>query len=317
MTTCGQKIFASVSVMALAVTAGCGKTHGANDFDLSGPPGLAEIGNATFSGIGDQPVRLEGGLWEGKPYVKGGASRPSVGLVDHFILHGDINGDEVEESAVLLWESSGGSGTRSHLAVMGRSGKRITNLGTAVVGDRVQVISGWIIDNEVALDLVRAGPDDAACCPTERAVVSWALTTDGLARTAEQVVGTFSITDLEGPEWTLAEIGRGGPVPDGISITLTFQGDRVAGSGGCNRYFGTVTSTTPGELAFSAMGTTQMACPDPAMGAERKYLRSLARASSYSFVGGRLLLGCDTDDGPVALVFNPPRPEEEILVEGP
>ena len=36
---------------------------------------------------------------------------------------------------------------------------------------------------------------------------------------------------------------------------------------------------------------------------ERLYLNILAGASSYSFLGGRLVIGCDTDNGPVALIF--------------
>ena len=66
-----------------------------------------------------------------------------------------------------------------------------------------------------------------------------------------------------------------------------------------------VTGDVPGELVFSGMGATRMACPAPAMDLERHYLNVLAGASSYSFLGGRLVLGCETDDGPVALIFEP------------
>ena len=297
-----------VSVFVFAITFGCGKTNGNREIDFSKPPGLAEVANAKISGIGDHVVTLRDGLWEGSPYVEGGASRPKVGLVDHFILHGDLNGDEIDDSVVLLSESSGGSGSRTYLAVMSRDGRRVANLGTVMVGDRIQVISGWVAERQVVLDLVRAGPGDAACCPSERAVVSWDLVDDGLKTATEHVIGTLSLSDLEGPEWTLIELGRGRTIPDGVTTTLVFQADKVAGSGGCNRYFGSVSSTTPGTLEFSAMGTTQMACPDPAMGVERQYLRSLAKASHYGFSGGLLFLNCDTDNGTVTLLFDRPRP---------
>jgi heat shock protein HslJ len=51
------------------------------------------------------------------------------------------------------------------------------------------------------------------------------------------------------------------------------------------------------------MGTTMMACPEPGMDLERRYLHALAGGSTYSFVAGRLVIGCETDDGPVSLIF--------------
>ena len=294
---------ASACLATLMVSIGCGKEP-AVLFD--GPPRIEEISEGTFGGIGDQEVTLDEGRWEGEPYTPEGASRSTVGLVDHFALEGDMDGDGIDETAVLLWESSGGSGTRSYLAVTGRAGRKIENLGTALIGDRTQVIAGWIAENLVTLDLVRAGPTDAACCPSERAVVSWSLTAEGLTRFSEQVTGTLSLLDLEGPEWMLAELGRGNPIPDDVAITLQFQGDRVAGTGGCNRYFGSVESLAPGNLDFSGMGTTQMACPELAMGVERQFLTTLAGATGYGFFAGRLLIHCDTDDGPAALLFDLP-----------
>jgi len=125
----------------------------------------------------------------------------------------------------------------------------------------------------------------------------------GLSLVSTELTGTLSVADLQGPEWVLAELGRGQPITDGIEITLSFEEDRAAGAGGCNRYFGSVNSAEAGELRFSGMGATRMACPEPAMDLEQRYLSTLAGATSYSFLGGRLVLGCDTHDGPVALIF--------------
>ncbi len=295
-----SRVCLTVSLAALVTSIGCGKP--AEFYD--GPPRLEELADETFSGIGNRPVRLRNGKWEGKPYSPGGASRPVVGLADHFLLEGDLNGDGSDDSAVVLWENSGGSGTRSYLAVMSRSGKKIENLGTTLIGDRVQVRSGWIVDRRVILDLVRAGPADAACCPSERALVSWSLTDGGLTQLEDEVIGILSLADIEGPEWRLAEIGWGDPIPEDVEATLQFQGNKVAGTGGCNRFFGSVASESPGELEFSGMGTTQMACPESAMDVERRFLTTLARATSYGFATGRLLLTCETQDGMVVLIFD-------------
>ena len=206
---------------------------------------------------------------------------------------------------MLLWESSGGSGTRLYLAVAGRHDKHIEILATAFIGDRVQLRSGRVVGGHIGLDLIQTGPDDPACCPTQKATTTWALDPEGLALTSTEITGTLSIADLEGPEWILVELGRNQTVAEGAEITLGFQDDRVAGAGGCNRYFGTANSAAPGELRFSGMGATRMACPEEAMDLEQRYLNALAGASHYSFLAGRLVLSCDTEQGPVALIYAP------------
>ena len=276
-------------------------------------PSLEELSSATYTGIYDETFTLIEGRWEGEPFIEGGASRPSAGLVDHFALVGDLDGDGREETTVLMWESSGGSGTRLYLAVMGRGRGGIENLGTALVGDRVQVRSGRIADGRIELDVVQTGPDDAMCCPSQLATRGWILGSSGLVEGEATITGVLSLDDLGGPEWVLSELGWGEPLPDAAEITISFHDDKVTGSGGCNRYFAAVTGDTPGELVFSGMGATRMACPEPAMDLERVYLRALANASRYSFLGGRLVLGCDTDDGPVALIFTP----RESMTETP
>jgi heat shock protein HslJ len=273
--------------------------------EAGGAPTALELADATYSGVMIEPVTLTGGQWEGEPFVDGGASRPTVGLIDHFALTGDLDGDGVDEAAALLWESSGGSGTRLYLAVMGRRDENVENLGTTLIGDRVQVRSGAIVTGRITLDIVRAGPEDAACCPTQRALVTWALTEDGLAQIADETTGTLSLADLGGHEWILIELGSKQPVPEDVEISLVFQEDRVSGSSGCNTHFAAVVTLNPGELAFNGMGATRMACPEPEMDLERRYLSALAGASRYSFLAGRLALRCDTEEGSIDLLFSP------------
>jgi len=294
-------LLASLTFMAC----GFGTLDKASADSPPGAPAIGELAETTFAGIYDHPVTLDDGRWEGEPFVEEGASRPTVGLVMHFRLTGDLDGDGQEEAAVLLWESSGGSGTRLYLAATGRHNKHIENLATALIGDRVQVRTGRVSGNRVILDLIQAGPDDAACCPTQKAKKTWALDPEGLMLVSTEITGTLSVADLQGPDWVLAELGRDRPVTAGVEITLSFEDDRVAGAGGCNRYFGSVNSAAPGELRFSGMGATRMACPEPAMNLEQRYLNVLAGATSYSFLAGRLVLSCDTEGGPVALIFAP------------
>jgi heat shock protein HslJ len=280
-----------------------------------GAPTAFELAHATYTGIMDAPVTLTDGRWEGEPFVEGGASRPSVELIDNFVLTGDLNEDGFDEVAALLWESSGGSGTRLYLAVMERRDEDIENFGTTLIGDRVQVRSGTLEDGKITLDVVRAGPEDAACCPTQRASVTWALSGDGLSQIADETIGTLSLADLEGHEWVLCELGREQPLPEEVEINLVFQDDKVSGNSGCNNYFAGVVTPGPGELEFNGMGATRMACPEPVMDLERRYLSALAGASGYRFYAGRLVLTCDNDEGPQALVFTPKNSPAESPAE--
>jgi heat shock protein HslJ len=310
--------YCAMIAAALALTAACspgGAQSGPIAIDPTTAPSAAELASATYSGIFEAPITLVDGRWEGPPYADGGASRPSAGLVDHFSLTGDLDGDDRDDAAVLLWKHTGGSGTRLYLAAMGRPDGRITNLGTTLIGDRVQIRTGAIDNGQIILDLVRAGPTDAACCPTEKARVSWALDEDGLLVASEKVTGTLSLADLEGAEWILVELGRDHPVTDGSEITLRFVKDRAEGHTGCNSYFAGVTPGAAGKFGFNGMGTTRAACPESAMNLQRRYLKTLAGASTYSFLDGRLVLGCVIEGGQVALVFTPREVVKEIEIE--
>jgi heat shock protein HslJ len=265
-------------------------------------PTIEEISSATFEGILDHPVRLVDGSWEGDPVVEGGASRPAVGLIDHFLFTGDLDGDDVEETAFLLWESSGGSGTRLYLGAADRTADGSLDLRTALIGDRVQIRSGRIEGGEILLEVLRQGPGDAACCPTQWASLRYGLVGAGLRQTAAEELGTAGIADLEGVRWALLELDRAA-VPESVVITLEIRGGEVAGKAGCNGYFGQVADDGPGGLHVGELGTTMMACPEEVMETEQRYLAALSGAVAYRFLAGRLALTCETDEGMETLLF--------------
>jgi hypothetical protein len=72
------------------------------------PPSWQEAANASYAGALGAPVTLVDGLWHGAPYAEGGASAPRAGLTRDFLLSGDLDGDGAEETAVLIWTSTGG-----------------------------------------------------------------------------------------------------------------------------------------------------------------------------------------------------------------
>ena len=272
----------------------------------SDPPTLVELENASYHGIAAESIALRGGRWEGEPFVAGGASRPTIGLVSGLRVTGDLTGDGREEAAVLLWSNSGGSGTYDYVAVMGRNADgAVTNLGTAALGDRVQLRSAQITGGEIVLLLIQAGETDAACCPGQKWQRRFALQGPELVETASENLGRLSIADLAGVEWRLTDFDIGERVPDDVDITLVFNADRIGGKSACNRYNGSVVAgPMPGDLVVNEpMASTMMACPPPLDGIERRYQSSLQQLRRFSFQAGSLALHWRNDGDNGTMLF--------------
>jgi heat shock protein HslJ len=275
-------------------------------------PTEEEPANMTYTGIFEQPITLKNGRWEGEPFAPGGASRPAVGLVEDFILTGDLDGDGTDEAVVLLWETSGGSGTFDYLAVVGTRNGTPYNLGSALIGERVQVRSGRIIGNRIKLDVVEAGPDDATCCPAQKATRSWSVDATGLHVNEPKITGQQSLADLVGTAWVFRRFSTDPPLAEQPEITLAFDDERISGSSACNRYFASVKETgeLPGDLEISKIGGTRMACPEKIMALENRYLEALGHVTRYSFMAGKLALTWQKGDAMGTLLFVPQHAHE-------
>ena len=119
--------------------------------------------------------------------------------------------------------------------------------------------------------------------------------------TASSPVGAPAAS-LEGRTWRLVSIG-GHPALAGVRVTAIFDKEvsRVAGSAGCNQYFGSA-AVKETRLEVGALGSTKMFCTtDGVMEQESAYLEALARATTYQLAGTRLQLG--PAPGVVTLVF--------------
>ena len=106
---------------------------------------------------------------------------------------------------------------------------------------------------------------------------------------------------LVGPTWRVTSIS-GQPVLSGTTITAEFSTEeRVAGTSGCNRYFGSAKAES-GRISMGPFGATQMACsPDGVMTQEARYLAALEAAKGYTIRGDELRLGPTASDA--TLVF--------------
>jgi heat shock protein HslJ len=104
-----------------------------------------------------------------------------------------------------------------------------------------------------------------------------------------------------GATWRLTSIA-GRPVLASVKVTAEFgDGDRVSGSGGCNRYTGG--ASIQGErLKVGAVASTRMFCfGDDVMEQEQQYFDALSKATSFRLAGAELFLGPSPEV--VTLVF--------------
>ncbi|MGY3943150.1 META domain-containing protein [Aeromonas tecta] len=100
-----------------------------------------------------------------------------------------------------------------------------------------------------------------------------------------------TVAELQASTWQLQGAS-------GDTFTLQVAGDKVAGKGGCNRYFGGVTQQGDGVLTLGAMGATRMMCMGDLAGKENNYLQTLGKVATYQIEGKQLVLS-DANKAPL------------------
>ena len=101
-----------------------------------------------------------------------------------------------------------------------------------------------------------------------------------------------TLAELQASTWQLQGAS-------GDTFTLQVAGDKVAGKGGCNRYFGGITQQGDGVLTLGAMGSTRMMCQGDLAGKEMIYLQQLEKVATFKVSGKQLVL---SDANKVALL---------------
>ena len=281
----------SILVLALA---GCGE-QGPPPERLKPPgppptPTLEQIKSATVVGVFDQAVTLADGVYEGAPAEPGAASRPRLVLWQPTFQTGDVDGEMGSEAIVLLSSTGGGSGEFVYVAVFGVRDGALANLGTAPVGDRTRLQNLWIERGKVVMDVIEAGPNDPACCPTQVTRKTFGMDGGALKQLSSEVRGVLAVSMLSANEWTLVEMD-GQPLPPELDAPLIhFETDRVRGFAGCNRFTAPVQETAPGQIDIGAAAAEKKACPPPQMELEQKFLKQLDAVSGYGYLAGQLAL---------------------------
>jgi heat shock protein HslJ len=293
------------SLVALAI-AGCGDKAPKERLAPPGPPPtptLEQVEAATVSGVFDQAITFTDGRYEGEPVQAGAASRPTALIWEPTFHTADLDGTIGSEALVLLGSNAGGSGEFVHLAVFGMRDGALAHLATVPVGDRVRLQNLWVERGKVIMDVIEPGPNDAACCPTQVARKTFAYDDGTFKQVSSEVRGMLAVSMLGANEWTLAEID-GQPVAKDVDPPLIhFEGGKLRGFAGCNRFTASVTETKPGEIDIGAAAAEKKACPPPQMELEQKFLTQLDAVNSYSYVAGRLALTWADGDRLGTLLF--------------
>jgi hypothetical protein len=131
-------------------------------------------------------VQLKDGGYSA-PETPGSASRLEVPLAPE-IAYGVLNGEKA--AAVVLVSTPGTSGTFYDLAVVVERHGKPVNIDTAALGDRTRVKSLAIANNQVVVDMVRAGRNDPLCCPTEHTLQRFAVKDGNVVLTSTTLLGT-------------------------------------------------------------------------------------------------------------------------------
>jgi heat shock protein HslJ len=298
-------LIGSLLVLGLAA---CGQKEAAPTAAApAGPPPaptLEQVKGATISGVFDQAITFADGKYEGQPFEPGAASRPTAMIWEPMVVFGDGDGSPGNEAVVLLSSNSGGSGEFVYVAVLGVRDGKLVNLGTAPVGDRAKVRNVWLEQGRIVMDLVEAGPKDAACCPTQMARKTYAMDGGALKQSKSEALGTVTIGTLATNEWQLAQID-GQPLAAGVKPpVIHFEVSSVRGFAGCNRFTAPVKEVTPGVIDIGPAAATKMACPPEQMELEQKFLAQLDKVNGYSFMAGQLALSWQDKSAGGVLLFS-------------
>ena len=257
---------------------------------LAAPPAMEALANLSYQGIYEHPVTLTQGIYEGEPFVAGGAARPRVELLPQPAVHTDMDGDGREDAFVLLSESSGGSGSFLYLAAVTNGESGLATVGTAKIGDPVQVISLTADAGVASLEYVTTGPEEARCCPSQVIAARYGLQDGELKVLSQAERDRLSLATISEIPWQLTRLDWEEPLPDTLSVTAEIRDGQIAGFSGCNRYFGPISAPRPDRLAIGPLGATLMACPEPASLVEARYLEALGSAKQFGFYLGQLTI---------------------------
>jgi heat shock protein HslJ len=274
---------------------------------------LPVVENMTYLGLEEGvAVTLDHGRWQSDTAVPGSDARATVTLVRHFVLIGDVDGDNSEDGLVFLEGREGGSSTNIYWGLVQHQNDEIVNTAIRRIGDRVQIRAARFEHDRILLDVVQAGPDDELDFPGQLSTLIWEWNSGTWqVRTNPNPPDRLSLNTIEGTRWRLRAFNDSTATPDAPEVTLSYSGGRFSGKAGCNTYSAAVrVKHAPGEIGVAPSVATRMACADSVMRLESRFLSLLSKADRFGFAATDLLLEYPSGDLKERLYF------ERITSEG-
>ena len=256
------------------------------------------LGNMTYKSEWTQAgtATLENGEYR-EQAAPGSATETVVRLGDQAV-NGELNGEPV--AVVVLITDPGGSGTFYELAVVTEQAGEPVHVASAPLGDRVQLNSVEIDNNQIIVDMVNQGPDDPMCCPTQQVVQTYALQGEELVQTSSETAGSGFAGEqsLVGPVWHWLQFVdplSKTMVDDPSQYTVEFKPDgEVQVKADCNSGNGTYT-TEGSSISIEVLAMTRAMCPPESL--SDQFVQYLNEAAIYFFEGEELFLDLPADSG--------------------
>ncbi|MEB3229299.1 MAG: META domain-containing protein [Synechocystis sp.] len=99
------------------------------------------------------------------------------------------------------------------------------------------------------------------------------------------------VTPLHNSQWRLVKMAGNVPLTESHTTPMVqFMGNRIAGTGGCNRFTGRFTVEGDRLQVDERLASTMMACPDPQMQQEQAFTQALAAATIFTIQGNQLTI---------------------------
>ncbi len=133
-------------------------------------------------------------------------------------------------------------------------------------------------------------------------ILAFAFGAVGIGQGAIAATPTAS---LDGTMWKLISWTESLPIGD-TAITTGFAKDRISGSSGCNRFTGGYQVKEHSLTINKNLASTRMACPEPKMKLEAKFLSILPGAQQFMLTPkGNLQIVYKTPEGLGLMTFAP------------
>jgi putative hemolysin len=143
---------------------------------------LSMLQNAQYHSPDWGDYHLANGIYHRPPTAPGESAEIYATQLWEPVYFGDLNGDGLEDAAVILTTQNGGTGHFFELAAVLNRGGQPENVSMVSLGDRVGIEAGRIEGGVITLDMRVQGPNDPMCCASQPETRRYQLQDDQLVR---------------------------------------------------------------------------------------------------------------------------------------